>query len=123
MKRLIRKAQLPSIDDCNYNPLDYEYKNLGVQMVDVNKIVGLDRADEYNDDWTPKKKGFRWEKLYKGYQNGDNIPPIRLLKTPTGDYYVNGDGNHRISVVKCLGLNQISANVIEMVPKKDNVGE
>ena len=34
----------------------FDFVNLGIQTVEVDKIIGLDngRVDEYNDDWTPK---------------------------------------------------------------------
>jgi hypothetical protein len=125
MKRLIRKARLPVIEDL-YDRHDYDTVDIGIETVNVLDIIGLSdtRVDEYNDDWSPKDKDeFRWNRLYKGYQEGDNIEPIPLIKTPDGTYFPDGDGNHRASVLKILNVPSVRARVRVMVPKKENINQ
>jgi len=123
MKRL---AKLPTLKDYYPNIEDYDFVDNGIQNVNVSDIIGLSdsRVDEYNDDWSPKdSRDSRWLRLYNGYQQGDNIEPIPLIETPDGKYFPDGDGNHRISVVKSLNIATAPAKVQLMVPKEKGVDQ
>ena len=121
MKRLIKKANVPTIDDF-YDSLDYDYEEVGLQTVKVSDIVGMSypRNEEYNDDFSPKVKDERWEYQYELVQNGEKMEPISLIEMPNGKYVIDGDGNHRLSVAKSAQIDYIDGYVFKMVPKKEN---
>lgn len=107
-----------------YDINEYDLIDNGVQQVNVDDIIGMSdsRIDEYNNDWSPKNpEDPRWLNLYNGYQNDDNIPPIPLIQTPDNYFFADGDGNHRISVVKTLNMNKVPAHVFLMVSKEKNI--
>lgn len=122
MKRLIKKANVPTIDDF-YNSLEYDYEDLGLQTVKVSDIVGMSypRNEEYNDDFSPKVKDDRWIYQYELVQNDESIEPISLIQMPNYKYVIDGDGNHRLSVAKVCGLEYIDAYVFKMINHIDNV--
>lgn len=118
MKYLIRKARVLTLRDNFPNIENYDFIDIGLQNIEVSKIIGIcdSRTDEYNTDFSPvNKNDLRWKRIYDGYKNGDNIPPIPLILAPDGNFYGDGDGSHRISVIKALKLQTISARVMKMV--------
>ena len=126
MKRLIKKSRIPCERDFYYNPWDYDFIDIGLQTVNVNDIVGMSsgRNDEYNDDWTPKNpEDDRWLYQKDLIESGNEMEPIPLIQLPNKQYISDGDGNHRISVAKVLGLDVIQAIVSVMVPSEDGVNE
>lgn len=126
MKRLIKKSRIPCERDFYDNPWDYDFIDIGLQTVNVNDIVGMSsgRNDEYNDDWTPKNpEDDRWLYQKDLIESGNEMEPIPLIQLPNKQYISDGDGNHRISVAKVLGLDVIQAIVSVMVPSEDGVNE
>ena len=123
-KRLLKQASLPTLTDFYpeyYN--EYEFKNIGVKDVKVSDIIGgnVNRAGDYNEDWTPINKNderFLYQK--KLIENGGTFEPVDLIKMPNGKYVVSSDGHHRTSVAHVLGLDTIPANVSVMVPFSDD---
>lgn len=126
MKRLIKKiSKVPTLND-NYDSLEYEFIDIGIQTVNVNDIVGMcnGRNEEYNEDFTPKNENDeRWINLKNLVEEGDTFPPIPLIKTPDGTYYGDGDGSHRISIAKTMGLQTVEAKVSVMIPNSLNIDE
>jgi hypothetical protein len=127
MKRLIKQSNIPCERDFYDNPWDYDFIDIGLQDVPVNEIVGMSsgRNEEYNDDWTPKDpEDSRWLYQKNLVENGGQMEPIPLNKLPNNQGYISaGDGNHRISVAKVLGLQIVKANVNIMVSKDDGINE
>ena len=123
-KRLLKQASLPTLTDFYpeyYN--EYEFKNVGVKDVKVSDIIGgnINRANDYNEDWTPiNKNDERWVYQKKLIENGGTFEPVDLIKMPNGKYVVSSDGHHRVSVAHVLGLDTIPANVSVMVPFSDD---
>ena len=123
-KRLVKQASLPTLTDFYpeyYN--EYEFKNIGVKDVKVSDIIGgnVNRAGDYNEDWTPiNKNDERWVYQKKLIENGGTFEPVDLIKMPNGKYVVSSDGHHRTSVAHVLGLDTIPANVSVMVPFSDD---
>ena len=123
-KRLLKQASLPTLTDFYpeyYN--EYEFKNIGVKDVKVSDIIGgnVNRAGDYNEDWTPiNKNDERWVYQKKLIENGGTFEPVDLIKMPNGKYVVSSDGHHRTSVAHVLGLDTIPANVSVMVPFSDD---
>lgn len=125
MKRLIKKATVPTLKDF-YVPYEYDYIDIGLQNVDVNKIVGISsgRNDEYNSDFTPKDENDpRWLYQKELVESGEQMEPVPLIKMPDGNYVGNGDGSHRISVAKVLNLSTIQAQVSVMIPSSEGIDE
>ena len=124
VSKLIR-ANVPNLENFHPDTENYDYIDLGIQNVDASKIVGISvgRNEEYNSDFSPiNRNDARWKNLYDGYkENPDNIPPIPLLEMPNGNYVGNGNGSHRISVVKTLELESIKARVYKMIPRKEGI--
>lgn len=128
MKRLIKKAETPTLETFlpDYDPMEYDFINLGIQTVNVSDIVGMSngRNEEYNSDWTPiNKNDSRWDYQKNLIEQGGEMEAIPLIKMPNGKYTGNGDGSHRISVAKFLGLQTVSARVSAMVHKDNGIGE
>lgn len=127
MKRLLRKiSRVPTLTDY-YDKSNYDFIELGVRTINVDDILGMcdGRNEEYNEDFSPidAEDNYRWNKVYEGYKNGDDIPLIPLVKTPDGKYFGYGDGSHRISVLKTLDIKSIDAKITVMVPKEKAINK
>ena len=123
-KRLVKQGSLPTLTDFYpeyYN--EYEFKNIGVKDVKVSDIIGgnVNRADDYNEDWTPiNENDERWMYQKELIESGGKFEPVDLIKMPNGKYVVSSDGHHRVSVAHVLGLDTIPANVSVIVPFSDD---
>lgn len=118
MKYLVKQSKVLTLRDNFPDIENYDFIDIGLQNIEVSKIVGIcdSRADEYSADFSPiNKNDPRWIRLYNGYKNGDNIPPLDLILAPDNRYYGDGDGSHRISVAKTLNLQTVPAKVMKMV--------
>lgn len=125
IKRLRRISSVPTLQDF-YVPYEYDYIDIGLQTVEVSKIVGISngRNEEYNSDFSPiNNEDPRWIYQKDIVENGGVMEPVPLIKMPDGNYVGNGDGSHRISVAKVLNLATIEANVSVMVPAEDGIDE
>lgn len=123
IRRLKRMAQVPTLQDF-YSSYAYDYIDIGLQTVEVNKIVGISngRNDEYNSDFSPINEGDpRWLYQKELVENGGTMEPIPLIKMLNGNYVGNGDGSHRISVAKVLGLETVQAIVSVMIPSSEDI--
>ncbi len=91
--------------------------NLGVQPIEVDKIVGsVGRPQDLDGNFR-----FKWRKPSERYLNikskmekGEILPPIEVYKI-RDEYYVL-DGHHRVAVAKELKQKFIDANVIRAYP-------
>ena len=110
---------LPILDTSNWR-----LKSLKPRMVTVSvkNIIGTSsRAYEYYPNWTPKVKDKRWVRIHNAIQSGKKINEIGknslvcLYKTPDKKYWVAGDGNHRVSIAKVLGIKRLHAEVYDLV--------
>ena len=127
MKRLIKRASLPCLNDLypDYY-LEYEFVDIGMDKVPVEKIIGPSktRVEDYNDDWTPvDPNDERWIYQKELVESGETMQPVDLIEMPDGNYVVNSDGNHRVSVAHVLGLKYIDANISLMVKIEDDEEE
>ncbi len=93
---------------------------LGVREVKTGDIAGVTRINQprFNSDWTPTELGSdqRWLDVFGFVQKNSRIPedrnPIELVLIG-GKYYVDSDGCRRVAAAHLLGLERITANVIE----------
>ncbi|MDX1417348.1 MAG: hypothetical protein R3293_24290 [Candidatus Promineifilaceae bacterium] len=95
--------------------LDLEkHRNLGLQKVPVERIVGSARTNDFDLRFGPlREKGDgRWLSVAQARQEGIDLPPPYLYKV--GDAYLVEDGNHRVSVARARGEAWIAAQVIEI---------
>lgn len=99
--------------------------DLGVREIPVNQIVGVasagEKANEYIADFLPlssdsSKFSRQWCQMYADISgNVGMVSPIRCYEY-LGKFYVQ-DGLKRVSVLKCLGIETVSSQVIRYMPK------
>jgi len=89
-------------------------RNLGLQTIPIDKIVGsLDRYEDFsrsfglNEEWSSEK----FKSVKRVMEAGKILPPIRVYQV-VNQYFVI-DGHHRVAVAKnVLGAKDIDAEVI-----------
>ena len=84
---------------------------LGIRPVALNQITGsLDRCQDFDRQFRPRKLHLRqrWANLYLLAKVGV-WPPVRLYQV--GERYYVGDGHHRLSVARALGMAAVQAEV------------
>jgi len=86
-----------------------------MENVPLEKIVGsVGRYRDFTREFLPRSNvnKFRWARLDAALNSLEGVPPVELYKL--GDVYFVRDGNHRVSVARANGLEQIEAYVIEL---------
>jgi hypothetical protein len=109
------RQRLLSLEDVKnlIRPSNESYK--GMQEVPIDKIVGSEgRYRDFNSAFLPKHDFIRgkWESVDRAHLTDVILPPIKLYEI--GGVYFVRDGNHRVSVAKMQGTEQIDAEVIEL---------
>ena len=92
------------------------YRDLGRQLVPIDDIVGSTGRDEAFDlQFLPRyrESDARWLSIARARYEGIQLPLPKLLKL--GDAYLVEDGNHRVSVARAHGQEQIEADVVEII--------
>ena len=86
----------------------------GSKMVEVSKIVGsVGRHTQFDGRFMPTKaSASKWKRVDRAFRRGVDLPPASLYKI--GNSYFVHDGNHRVSVARHRGQDQISAYVTEL---------
>ncbi len=89
-------------------------RNLGVQDVPLDRVVGSQRAQDFDLHFNPRREteDGRWHRVAVAGLNGKKLPPVELLKIE--DAYFVVDGNHRVSVARAAGHDHIQGHVIEL---------
>lgn len=85
----------------------------GLQTVALDQIVGsIGRSREFDRAFFPRQTHTmdRWLNLAKANYRAEALPPVDLVKV--GDHYFVSDGNHRVSVARALGQEEIEAKVV-----------
>lgn len=94
----------------------YSLKEDGSKTVPLSRIVGTTHGS-YGDKvrWlnmlTAKKKSNFRPQNWPGFLSADTSSLDLIRIDGTEDYYINGEGNHRISALKLAGRESISCNV------------
>ncbi|HSK99195.1 MAG TPA: hypothetical protein VK869_02550 [Rubrobacteraceae bacterium] len=86
----------------------------GIKTVEVEKIVGsVGRYKDFDSCFLPARSNVsaRWERVDQAFLRGDELPPVSLYKV--GNVYFVNDGNHRVSVARYHGVEEIDAEVVE----------
>ena len=89
---------------------------LGIRQVALNQITGsLERCQDFDREFRPRKLHLRqrWANLYVLAKVG-KWPPVRLYQV--GERYYVGDGHHRLSVARALGMAAVQAEVWQCQP-------
>lgn len=94
-------------------PKDEVYK--GMQVVPIKLIVGSEgRYKDFDNHFFPKSNFLkdRWERIDMAHYQEVTLPPISLYEV--GGLYFVRDGNHRVSVAKAMGCENIDAEVVSL---------
>ena len=94
-------------------PKNEVYK--GMQVVPIALIVGSEgRYHDFDNHFFPKNNFLktRWERVDSAMLQDINLPPISLYEV--GGLYFVRDGNHRVSVAKMRGVENIDAEVVSL---------
>lgn len=87
----------------------------GMQVVPVKLIVGSEgRYRDFDNRFFPKSNFLRtrWESVDSAHYEGVVLPPISLYEL--GGLYFVRDGNHRVSVARMQGVENIDAEVVSL---------
>jgi hypothetical protein len=109
------KINLLSLNDVKeiLRPKSETYK--GMQAVPIRLIVGSEgRYRDFNKYFLPKSDHLRprWERVDEARLSDITLPPIQLYEI--GGVYFVRDGNHRVSVAKTQGIENVDAEVISL---------
>jgi hypothetical protein len=88
---------------------------LGMQAIPIDLIVGSEgRYNDFNQTFMPKHDYLksRWKSVDKAHYQDISLPPIRLYEI--GGVYFVRDGNHRVSVARAKGIENIDAEVTSL---------
>ena len=105
--------QLLSFEDVRSKLRLFQKYYKGLFNVPLDKIVGsVDRYQDFTREFLPlmEDDAERWQRV-AAFQRTHGVPPVELCKV--GDVYFVKDGNHRVSVMRQLGVNTIEAHVWE----------
>src|SRR5215210_1522578 len=107
--------QLLSFDEVKSALGAVEQVYLGMRTVTVENIVGsVGRHRDFDRAFLPSKGdlGERWKRIDRMMHRAEELPPVSLYKI--GDAYFVQDGNHRVSVARMQGVEDIDAEVVEL---------
>ena len=107
-------ATLPSFEDLRSRLQLFHQSYLGVQTIEVPKIIGtVERSSDFDKDFLPRSAQTRerWEQLEHAFPTG-GFPPISVYKV--NDVYFVIDGNHRVALAKHRDADFIDAEITEI---------
>jgi hypothetical protein len=87
----------------------------GMKQVPIKLIVGSEgRYRDFNKGFHPRSEFLRarWERVDRANINDIPLPAIQLYEI--GGAYFDRDGNHRVSVARSQGVEEIDAEVISL---------
>jgi hypothetical protein len=91
-------------------------RNLGLQVVDVDTIVGsVGKARDFDCGFRPGRRvdERRWLAIARALRAGESLPPVTLYRV-AGRHFVQ-DGHHRVSASRAVGRQSVDAFVIEVL--------
>jgi hypothetical protein len=111
----VDKDKLLSFNDVKeiLKPKSQVYR--GMQEVPIELIVGSEgRYRDFNKYFLPRSDCLRsrWQRVDEAHLSNITLPPIQLYEI--GGVYFVRDGNHRVSVAKAQGIEEIDAEVISL---------
>lgn len=110
-----RNEEMLSLQDVKdvVRPRTESYR--GLQTVPVDRIVGSEgRYRDFNRHFLPKREELRnrWTRVDMAHLSDVTLPAIQLYEI--GGLYFVRDGNHRVSVARSQGVQDIDAEVISL---------
>lgn len=111
-----RAASLPTLADICGDLSRYRQLPRGLKTIPLAQIVGSEgRAHAFDRRFLPRSTFLkeRWSRVALAMSQGVRLPPIQVYKL--GDQYYVCDGNHRVSVARHRGQEQIEANITELL--------
>lgn len=87
----------------------------GAEMIPLDRIVGsVGRYRDFTRSFLPREnvRPERWVRVDRAMGSMVGVPPIEVFKV--GSVYFVADGNHRVSVARANGFNEIAAYVTEI---------
>ncbi|WP_457552754.1 Lrp/AsnC ligand binding domain-containing protein [Desulfobacula sp.] len=115
-------SHIKSFADNQHKEEAYDERQLGIQAVPLDKIIGsVGRYKDFNRQFRLKKNrpSARFERVKEAFKKKIKLPPITLYQIKN-EYYVL-DGNHRVSAAKKLGYEFIDAMITEFLPSKNTL--
>jgi hypothetical protein len=115
LRRRPSSNRLLSFDEATEALGPWRQAYVGRRTVPVESIVGSEgRYADFDDEFLPLRGSSeeKWRSVYAALRRGEELPPVSLLKV--GDSYFVRDGNHRVSVVRWLGVEALDAEVAEL---------
>jgi hypothetical protein len=91
-------------------------RNLGLQVVDVDTIVGsVGKARDFDCGFRPGHRvdERRWLGIARALRSGESLPPVTLYRV-AGRHFVQ-DGHHRVSASLAVGRQSVDAYVTEVL--------
>ena len=111
-----RPTSLPTLEEICGDLGRYRLVSRGLQTIALEQIVGSEgRAEDFDRRFLPRSTYLRerWSRVAQAMSDGVRLPPIQVYKL--GEHYFVCDGNHRVSVARHRGQEQIEANVTELL--------
>lgn len=109
-------SRLTSLDEALGGAPPPGYHPAGLRAIPLKSIVGTAEAAKVKDfDGSfrpPTWSRHRWERLWIAGRRGAPLPPISVFQV--GEQHFVGDGHHRVSVARALGMAAIDAEVTEL---------
>ncbi|MFH1136348.1 MAG: ParB N-terminal domain-containing protein [Pseudomonadota bacterium] len=121
-KKKCRDDEVKSFQENQDKEEAFEMVNRGVRTIPLDRIVGsVGRYHDFDKSFKPKHHlhSERLENIRRAMESGKPMPPVFLYQIKD-EYYVV-DGNHRVSVAKELGLQEIEASILEFISSKKTV--
>ena len=87
----------------------------GIKAISIKLIVGSEgRYRDFSSKFMPRYESSRtrWTSIDRAHQKDIILPAIRVYEV--GGLYFVRDGNHRVSVAKMLGMEEIDAEIIRL---------
>jgi len=110
-----RPSSLIPLDEVRTRLLFQGQRDRGIETVPIDNIVGSEgRWHEFDRRFRPRyaKLAPRWMRIRSAYVGQQGLPAVELIKI--GEIYFVRDGNHRVSVARQRGQQEIDAHVIEL---------
>lgn len=111
-----RATNLPTLGEICGDLSRYRQVSRGLTTIAISQIAGSEgRAHEFDRSFLPRSTYLqeRWSRVAQAMSQGLRLPPIQVYKY--GEHYYVCDGNHRVSVARYRGQEQIEANVTELL--------
>jgi hypothetical protein len=124
LRRPRGSTRLPRLDQALAGAPPATRRPLGVRPIPLASIVGTAedaKARAFDRSFrAPPVSRRRWERLWVAARRGAHLPPISVYRL--GEQHFVGDGHHRVSVARALGMAAIDGEVTELTVASSGLG-